>query len=123
MTATATAPRNDARGWACDRCEMTIRWMPGHERKGPPAGWERRGGKAHCLACRRAIAAEQGAVNAPEGSTMEDRAKLRSQALVEFEIKRDPDRPNGEIAKVARCSVPAVLKARRRLEAAGTTRR
>ena len=29
---------------------------------------------------------------------------------------RDPDRPNGEIAKVVRCSVPAVVKSRRRIE-------
>jgi hypothetical protein len=36
--------------------------------------------------------------------------------LIEFEIRRDPDRPNGEIAKVVRCSVPAVMKARRRIE-------
>jgi hypothetical protein len=40
---------------------------------------------------------------------------MRAQALIEFEIRRDPDRPNGEIAKVVRCSVPAVLKARQRL--------
>jgi DNA-binding Lrp family transcriptional regulator len=35
--------------------------------------------------------------------------------VIDFEIKRDPDRPNGEIAKIVRCSVPAVLKARKRL--------
>ena len=91
--------------------------MPGYERKGgPPAGWTRRGDKAHCLQCRRAIAAEAANETAPEGATREERAKLRAQALIEFEIRRDPDRPNGEIAKVVRCSVPAVMKARHRIE-------
>lgn len=113
---TATPTRNDSRSWSCDRCAVTIKWMPGHERKGPPAGWTRRGDKAHCLHCRRAIAAEAANETAPEGATREERAKLRAQALIEFEIRRDPDRPNGEIAKVVRCSVPAVMKARRRIE-------
>ncbi len=117
MSATATASRNDARNWACARCEVKITWMDGHAGKGTPAGWTRRDGKAHCLACRRAIAAESANETAPEGATREDRAKLRAAALIEFEIRRDPDRPNGEIAKVVRCSVPAVVKARRRIEA------
>ena len=119
-TATATTParkNGHARSWCCDRCEVKIKWMPGYESKGPPAGWTRRGDKAHCLQCRRAIAAEAANETAPEGATREERAKLRAQALIEFEIRRDPDRPNGEIAKVVRCSVPAVMKARRRIEA------
>jgi hypothetical protein len=115
---TATPTRNASRAeWCCDRCAVTITWMPGFEVKGPPAGWTRRGDKAHCLQCRRAIAAEAANETAPAGATREERAKLRAEALIEFEIRRDPDRPNGEIAKVVRCSVPAVLKARRRLEA------
>ena len=102
----------------CARCGVVSRWMPGHERRGPPAGWVRSGDVPHCLSCRRALATEEADANSPEGSTLEERAKIRTQALIEFEIDRDPDRPNGEIAKVVRCSVPAVLKARRRLEAA-----
>jgi hypothetical protein len=91
--------------------------MPGHERRGPPAGWERKGDQAYCLSCRRARATEEADANAPKTATLEERAKIRTTALIEFEIDRDPDRPNGEIAKVVRCSVPAVLKARKRLEA------
>ena len=119
-TATAAPTRKNGhnRSWCCDRCAVKIKWMPGYERKGgPPAGWTRRGDKAHCLQCRRAIAAEAANETAPEGATREERAKLRAQALIEFEIRRDPDRPNGEIAKVVRCSVPAVMKARHRIEA------
>ena len=115
---TATRTR-DAR-WTCSRCEMTIRWAPGHERKGRPAGWADIGGEPHCLRCRREAAADEAILNAPEGSTREERAKLRAAALLEFELRRDPDRSNGEIAKVVRCSVPAVLKSRRRLEGSGS---
>jgi hypothetical protein len=113
---TATKPRENARSYSCDRCEVTISWMPGHERKGLPSGWMRRNGNAYCLHCRRALAAEAANETAPASATREERAKMRAQALIEFEIRRDPDRPNGEIAKIVRCSVPAVLKARRRLD-------
>lgn len=110
--------RGEAHGSRCARCGVTSRWMPGHERRGLPAGWEEEGGDAYCLACRRARATEKADARAPGEMTLEERAKFRTQALIEFEIVRDPDRPNGEIAKVVRCSVPAVVKARKRLEAA-----
>jgi hypothetical protein len=101
----------------CARCGVISTWMPGHERRGPPAGWVRKGEMAYCLSCRRALATEDADAAAPSTATLEERAKIRTVALIEFEIDRDPDRPNGEIAKVVRCSVPAVLKARKRLEA------
>ena len=103
----------------CARCGVISRWMDGHERRGVPAGWEKKSGNCYCLSCRRARATEAADAAAPEGSTLEERAKIRTVALIEFEIDRDPDRPNGEIAKVVRCSVPAVMKARKRLEAEG----
>ena len=102
--------------YPCARCGGISRLMPGPERRGVPAGWEKAGGNTYCLSCRRARATEKADAAAPEGSTLEERAKIRTVALIEFEIDRDPDRPNGEIAKVVRCSVPAVLKARKRLE-------
>ncbi len=101
----------------CARCGVVSRWMPGHERRGPPAGWVKKNGNTYCLSCRRALATEEADAAAPDTATLEERAKIRTTALIEFEIDRDPDRPNGEIAKVVRCSVPAVLKARKRLEA------
>jgi hypothetical protein len=104
--------------WTCSRCAVTIRWMEGQERQGPPSGWSVGDDGAHCLSCRRALAAEAASATAADGSTRQDRAKLRSQALIEFEVRRAPDRPNGEIAKALSCSVPAVVKARQRLEAA-----
>jgi hypothetical protein len=112
-------PKPSSQKWRCQRCDVTISYMPGHERKGPPAGWEAKNGASHCLRCRRAEAADAAIAKAPAETTREERAKIRATAVLEFEILRDPDRPNGEIAKVVRCSVPAVLKSRRRLEAAG----
>jgi hypothetical protein len=103
--------------WTCSRCKVTSRWLAGSEPPGHPPNWATEEGELYCLACRRALAADEGFANAPADVTREQRAKLRTQAVIEFEIRRDPERPNGEIAKVARCSVPAVLKARRRLEA------
>jgi hypothetical protein len=112
-------PSSSSQKWRCERCDVTISYMPGHERKGPPAGWETKSSKSYCLRCRRAEAADAAIERAPANTTREERAKIRATAVLEFEILRDPDRPNGEIAKVVRCSVPAVLKSRRRLEAAG----
>ena len=100
----------------CARCGVVIRWMPGHERSGLPRGWKKERGETYCLGCRRERAAEAGIAAVDEKVSLADRAKLRTMALVEFEIRRDPERPNGEIAKVARCSVPAVAKVRRKLE-------
>lgn len=106
--------------WTCARCEVTTRWMPGHERPQRPATWVEDHGRLYCLTCQRALAAEAAASGAPADTTAERRAKLRAAALVEFEIRRNPDRSNGEIARAIRSSVAAVLKARRRLEADST---
>ena len=106
--------------YTCTRCEVKIHWMPGHEVTGPPAGWSTEDGDPYCLRCRRELAAEKAVDNAPDGAGREERAKLRAAAVLDFEILRDPNRPNGEIAKVVRCSVPAVVKSRRRLEESGS---
>jgi hypothetical protein len=74
-------------------------------------------GLLFCLSCQRGRAAEAAAEAAPADTSTERRAQLRAWAVVEFEIERDPHRTNGEIARAVRSSVPAVLKARRRLEA------
>jgi hypothetical protein len=110
-------PSKASQKWRCNDCDVTISYMPGHERTGPPAGWETKGSKSFCLRCRRNAAAEDAIEAAPASTSREERAKLRAAAILDFEILRDPNRPNGEIAKVVRCSVPAVLKSRKRVEA------
>jgi hypothetical protein len=117
MSATATAPATAAE-WTCGECQMTSRWLQGNEPPELPPHWTHEGGEFYCLACRRQRAAQAGLDAAPAEATGEERVKLRRTALIEFEIERDPDRSNGEIARVARCSVPAVLKVRKQLEAA-----
>jgi hypothetical protein len=113
-----TAAKAPPEVMTCARCEMTTRWMPGHEHVGPPAAWVVEDGELYCLTCQRALASEAGSSTAPNDSTTASRAKMRAVALVEFEIKRDPERSNGQIARAIHTSVPAVIKARQRLEAA-----
>ena len=107
-----------AQSWTCSRCAVTTRYLPGHEASGPPSGWSVDDGETHCLTCRRDLAAEAAYDHASPDMTREERAKLRARGRIDFEIERDPERTNGEIAKSLRCSVPAVMKARRELEAA-----
>jgi hypothetical protein len=102
--------------WRCDRCDVTTRQMPGHERTECPESWVERDGSLYCLGCQRDIAADR-AVEDEDGSNVGRRAEVRRWAVVEFEIQRDPERSNGEIARAIRSSVPAVTKARKRLEA------
>ena len=116
MQQTATAGRT------CGRCEMTTRWVAsgrGPKRKTPP-NWIERDGQAYCLACRRELAVETALADAPDDSTNKHLAQLRSAALVEFEVVRDPDRRDGEIARAIHCSAVAVGKARERVRARGS---
>jgi hypothetical protein len=94
---------------------MTSTWTNGLEKGSAPPNWVRDGGNYYCLVCRRERAVEIALADAPDLGT-EARAKLRSTAVVEFEIERDPERPEGEIARAARTSIGAVRKARKRLE-------
>jgi len=112
------ATKSPAPSWTCDRCGVAIRYLPGHEPSAPPVGWTVDDGDTHCLTCRRDLAAEAAYLRADPDMSREDRAKLRARGRIDFEIERDPERTNGEIAKSLRCSVPAVVKARRQLEAA-----
>jgi hypothetical protein len=112
-----TATTSTAPSWVCNRCGVTIRYLPGHAPSGPPKGWSVDDGDSHCLTCRRDLAAEAAYDRADPDSSRSDRAKLRARGRIDFEIERDPERTNGEIAKSLGCSVPAVIKARRQLEA------
>ena len=80
-----------------------------------PVGWERRGRKLYCLACRREMAEEDSVADIPDDAPVAKSQQLRSAARVEFEIKRDPSRPDNQIAQACRTSIQAVKKARERL--------
>jgi hypothetical protein len=95
---------------------MTSRWTLGLvDGLEAPPNWAREDdGNYYCLICRRERAIEAALAKAGNLGA-EERAKLRSTAVVEFEIRRDPERTEGEIAKASRASVAAVRKARQRL--------
>jgi hypothetical protein len=92
---------------------MTSTWTNGLGEGSAPPHWVRdTDGRHYCLACRRERAIEIALEEAGEVG-IEARAKLRSQAVVKFEIARDPERTEGEIAKAARTSILAVRNARK----------
>jgi hypothetical protein len=94
---------------------MTSTWVNGLESGSAPPHWAReRDGRHYCLACRRERAVEK-ALAAARDEGIEARAKLRSSAIVKFEIMRDPNRTEGEIAKAAHTSIGAVRNARKEL--------
>jgi hypothetical protein len=102
--------------WTCARCTVTASWAPNAGDGRPPTAWIEEDDEVYCLACRRERAGEAGLLAAPPDTNAQERVRLRLWALIEFEIKRDPDRPNGAIARAVRSSVPAVIKARARLD-------
>lgn len=96
---------------------MTSRWTNGLEGDlSAPPNWDSDGDDHYCLICRRERAIEIALEQAGDMPTA-DRAKLRTTAVVEFEIERDPERTEGEIARAARTSIGAVRKARKRMNA------
>jgi Flp pilus assembly secretin CpaC len=94
---------------------MTSRWTLGLSDAELPPNWAREGdGSYYCLACRRERAIEVMLAETSEVGA-EARAKLRSAAVIEFEIKRDPERQDNQIAKACGTSTVSVRKARDRL--------
>jgi hypothetical protein len=98
--------------WTCARCEMKVSWAANVQHPKVPGTWIEQDGEFYCLCCRREMAAEAGLARAPEDASNAERSKIRSRALIEFEIQRDPTRNDGGIAKACRTSVVAVRKAR-----------
>ncbi len=104
--------------WTCGRCAVTARFMPGSEHRGLPADWTEEGGELYCLGCRRVLAGEAAASgDRADGSTREQLLQLRKLGTLDFELLRDPDRPDRAIAHACHTSVPAVRKARQRQSA------
>ena len=91
--------------------------MSGHEQRGLPANWTENHQGPVCLHCRREQAADA-AVGRLDLS-LKERAQLRSHSIIEFEVRRAPDRSNSQIANAVHSSVVAVQKARERLGVAG----
>ncbi len=104
-----------AKKWTCEGCGVSAGRID--DKPVPmPDTWARSGEGLFCLVCRRERAAEAALDAAPSDSPVAERAKLRRAALIEFEVSRTPDHPDGIIARACRTSVSAVSRARRRLE-------
>ncbi len=104
-----------AKKWTCAECGVTVS-RAGGELVSMPDSWANANDGTFCLLCRRERAARAALDAAPADCGLEERAKLRRAALIEFEVKRRPGHGNGEIAKTCRSSVAAVAAARKRLK-------
>jgi hypothetical protein len=104
-----------ARKWTCEGCGVSASRIDGQPVPMPDT-WASSADGLFCLICRRERAAETALDAAPSDSPVAARAKLRRAALIEFEVSRTPDHPDGVIARACRTSVSAVSRARRRLE-------
>jgi hypothetical protein len=103
-----------ARRWTCDGCGVSASRIDGSPAP-LPACWVSSTEGNFCLACRRQRAGEAALDAAPSDSGSDVRAKLRRTGLIEFEVRRTPDRTDGTIAKACRTSASAVAAARRHL--------
>jgi hypothetical protein len=89
--------------------------MPGVKSPRMPESWAVIDGDLHCLDCRREAAGEAGIVHLPDDAPPGERQKLRSSARIAFEIGRDPEKPDNQIAKNCSTSIAAVREVRGRL--------
>jgi hypothetical protein len=71
-----------------------------------------------CLGCRRQQAAEAALEAAPADTSRDKRATLRRAGLIEFEVRRAPNRTDRTIAQACSSSAVAVAAARRRMQLA-----
>jgi hypothetical protein len=94
---------------------MTVSFANEVQRPTLPTTWAQENGLLYCLACRREMAGDASVAGIDDDTSNEKRLQLRSQARIEFEINRDPERPDNQIAKACRTSTVAVRKARARL--------
>jgi hypothetical protein len=107
MTATAgTAPK-----WTCDRCGVSVSRLDGASVPLPET-WATAADGSFCLTCRRERAGEAALEAAPADSTNDTRMKARRAGLLEFEVRRAPDRADNAIAKACHTSAAAVARAR-----------
>lgn len=102
--------------WTCARCEVTAKYMAHVEVPKIPVGWSsRKNGDVHCRICRRELAAAKAVSKAPADASLEVRQKIQASARLEFEVRRDPDQHDAEIAKACGTSMVAVRKTRERI--------
>lgn len=97
--------------WTCDRCGVSVSQLDGGQVPFPES-WTAAADGSFCLTCRRERAAEAALDAAPADCSNDVRAKLRRAGLVEFEVRRAPDRADNAIAKACHTSASTVVAAR-----------
>ncbi|MFN2612585.1 MAG: hypothetical protein ABR536_04350 [Solirubrobacterales bacterium] len=101
------------KNWTCAGCDVTVS-HPSETAPEQPGGWAKTGSTWLCLRCRREEIMDQAAAkNGAEGWAP------RRQALIEFELLRDPEATEVEVAKRAQCSSATVRKIRRAMRESG----
>lgn len=106
-----------ARKWTCNRCGVSASRIDG-ARTPAPESWARSTDGLFCLTCRRERAAERALDAAPADCRSDVKARVRRTGLIEFEVRRAPDRADNAIARSCHTSVSAVAAARRALDRA-----
>lgn len=106
---------DSSRKWTCACCGVSASRLDGSSAPLPDS-WASSAEGDFCLTCRRQQAAEAALEAAPSDTDRDARAKLRRAGLIEFEVRRTPERTDGSIAKACRSSAAAVAAARRRLQ-------
>lgn len=100
-----------ARKWTCGRCQVSVSRIDGASAP-LPESWTTAADGHFCLTCRRERAAEAALDEAPEGCSNDALAKVRRSGLLEFEVRRAPDRADNAIARACHTSASAVAAAR-----------
>lgn len=107
-----TAVASSARKWTCVRCGVSVSRIDG-SRAPLPESWTTGAEGSFCLTCRRERAGEAALEAAPADCSNDFRMKARRSGLLEFEVRRAPDRADNAIAKACHTSASAVAAARR----------
>jgi hypothetical protein len=82
---------------------------------GLPETWTHPDAECFCLSCSRARAGEAAIDLVADTISLEDRARVRRTALIEFEIDRTPEATDRAIANACRTSSGAVSAVRGRV--------
>jgi hypothetical protein len=98
----------------CSNCAVETSWIGESGRDKLPVNWVETPSGPACLHCRRELAADAAVSGAD--LNLAGRARLRHSTIVDFEVKRAPERTNSQIANAIHTSVVAVQKARARID-------
>jgi len=93
---------------------LTTSFREDAPKKSRPEGWAKESGKWRCLRCRREAVMEQAAAEAGN-----DGKAAQRRALTEFELLRDPEATDREIARRVKCPSGLVAPVRESLVEAG----